>query len=303
VTDYSIQRGPWGKPWITRDHSPLDWGPDEAVRADRPLNGHLYDRVSDLSGNLDTKENLSPYHQAQAVMGMMMDRALAVQFKALMSEHGLGTWTKAKGEVKDLLKAARAAGGEEFKSGMGTGLHRYTMLRDKGIEPEFVTPEFEPWLDCYEQAMNEAKLKVLDWEQFVVTDDLENPGTKADIQVAGSFDKLVENTETGEVMIADFKSGKDDNRFAMKPTIQITAYAHGEQYDQETGRRWPIHDNVSLKTGLLIHAPFNGGGSPECTIYPLDLERGWELATMSRDITEARKMRVLVRDALARVKA
>ena len=45
-----------------------------------PVNGHLYVRPSDLSGNLDTKENLGPYQQCQAVTGMMLDKSLAIQY-------------------------------------------------------------------------------------------------------------------------------------------------------------------------------------------------------------------------------
>jgi hypothetical protein len=301
VTDYNIQRGPWGKPWVTRDFSALDWGPDEHYRPERPLNGFLYDRPSDISGNLDTKENLSPYHQCQAVTGLMLDRALAVQFKALVSEFGIHTWTQAKQEAKSLLKQARMAGGEEYKSGMGSALHRYTVLQDKGQEIHLPEREFEPWLDVYSEAM--ARYEVLDWEGFGVCDDLENPESPEDIRCAGNWDKLVRDTVTGEVMIADLKTGASDDKWAMKPTIQVAIYSRMQLYDQETGRRWPIHEDLSRSKGLLIHLPFSGGGTPECIIYPLDLERGWELAKQSMEITQARKMRAYKRDAVARAKA
>lgn len=301
MTDYSIKRGPWGKPWVTRDFGPLDW-PDGV---DKPLNGHLYQRPSDISGNLDTKENLSPYHQCQAVTGLMIGdvgRALAVQFKALISEFGIKTWENAKGDVKDLLRQARNNGGEEYKSGMGSALHRYSALVDKGRDIELPEVQLEPWLDCYQEAM-ESRFEVLDWEGFIVCDDLENPDTPADIRCAGNWDKVVRDKQTGEVMIADLKSGASDNEWAMKPTVQVAVYAHGVRYEQESGRRWPIHEELSLTRGVLIHLPFNGGGVPCCDIYPLDLVEGWRLAQMANDITAARKMRVYKRDALARVKA
>lgn len=299
MTDYTIQRGPWGKPWVTRNYEPLDWGLENA-RADKPLNGFLYERPSDISGNLDTKENLSPYHQCQAVTGLMMDRALAVQFKALVSEHGIHTWSNAKQEAKALLKQARMAGGEEYKSGMGSALHRYTVLKDKGQEIMLPERDFADWLDVYGEAM--SRYKVLDWEGFGVCDDLDNPDTPGDLRCAGNWDKLVEDTETGEVMIADLKTGASDNEWAMKPTIQVAIYSRMKFYDQQTGRRWPIHPDLSTSKGLLIHLPFNGGGDAECIVYPLDLDRGWELAQQSMDITQARKMRCYKKDAIARAK-
>lgn len=310
LTDYRIARGPWGKPWITRSHEPLDWGPDETHRLDKPLNGFLYERPSDISGNLDTKENLSPYHQCQAVTGLMMDKALATQFKALVSEFGIGTWTEAKQEAKALLAQARARGGEEHKSGMGSAFHRYAHLRDIGQEVTLPTEEMEPWLDCYQEAME--AWEVLDDECFIVVDDLDNPDSPDDLRAAGNFDRLLRAKRDivvakkvviaeGEVVIGDVKSGKQDDQFAMKPTIQVATYAHGTMYDQETGRRWPIHPDLSVTRGVLIHAPFNGGGVPQCNIYPLDLERGWELAKMSAHVTKARTMKCLKRDALAKV--
>ncbi|URP22559.1 Cas4 family exonuclease [Mycobacterium phage Huphlepuff] len=309
MTDYTIKRGPWGKPYVTRDYGPLDW----PQGADKPLNGFLYERPSDISGNLDTKENLSPYHQCQAVTGLMLDKALAIQFKALVAEHGIHTWNNAKQEAKALLSQARSRGGEEHKSGLGSGFHRYAHLRDIGqpIEPEHLKePTMEDWLDCYEEAM--SVFEVLDDECFVVCDDLDNPESPEDIRCAGNFDRLLRARRDivvggrvvipeGVVVIGDIKSGKQDNEYAMKPTIQVGIYAHGVRYEQETGRRWPIHPDLSLDTGVLIHVPYNGNGAPCCDIYPLDLQEGWRLAKLSADITQARKMRAYKRDAIARV--
>lgn len=289
MSDYSIKRGPWGKPWVTRDGEPLDWPEGER----QPLNAELYNRPSDISGNLDTKENLSPYHQAQAVLGVVTEpspHSLIKQFRALASEF-TDPWTSAKDEIKDLLKSARLMGGEERKSGSGAALHRYSVLVDKGIVPEYEMTDFEPWLKVYAEAMK--RFEVLAWEGFVVADP---------VCCAGSFDKLLRDRETGEVMIGDLKTGKSDADFAMSPTVQVAIYSRGDYYDQETGKRTPLQPAPSQTTGLLIHLPYNGGGEPECIIYPLDLERGWELAKTSLDVTVARKMRVYRKDALARAK-
>lgn len=295
MTDYTIKRGPYGKPWITRDGAPLDW-PDGV---DKPLNGHLYERISDLGGNLEDKSNLSPYHQAQAVLGTVTNRHLFMQFRALASEHQ-DPWNGAKREVKDLLYQARMAGGEEHKSGVGTGFHRYAHLVDEGVEIEYPVNELEPWLWCYGKAME--RFTVLSDEGFVVVDDLDDPGGPEDLRVAGSFDRILLDNETGEVMVADIKTGKADNEYAMSPTIQTAGYAHGKLFSQETGLRAEIHPALSATKTLLVHVPINGGGAPECCIYPLDQERGWDLAVKAVDASKAKKMRAAKRDVLSRAK-
>lgn len=316
MTDNKILRGPWGKPYVTRDGQPLQW---EDGKRD-PVNGHLYERPSDLSGNLDTKENLSPYHQCQAVTGMMLDKSLAVQFKALVSMHGIFVWDKAKDDVKQLLKDSKRAGGDEFKPNMGTGFGHYCALRDIKAEVTLPTPEFEPWLDCYDELM--APWEVLATEGFVAIDDLDNPGSPTDICGAGSFDRLLRAREDifigsgkskvlwvpqGAVVVADIKTGSQDDQYAMKVHIQVAGYAHGEYYDQETGKRAPLHADLLLDKGVMIHVPFQqqykrANAVPNGTTYGLDLEEGWRLCQMSADLTRARRMRLLVRDSLGRAK-
>lgn len=299
MTDYTIARGPYGKPWVTRDGLPLDWGPDPERPLDKPLNGHPYERISELGGNLEDKSNLSPYHQAQAVFGAVTNRHLFTQFRALASEFE-DPWNQAKREVKDLLYQARMAGGEEHKSGMGTGFHRYAHLVDEGMEIDHPVNFLEDWLWCYGEAMK--RFTVLMDEGFVVVDDLDDPGGREDLCVAGSFDRILLDNETGEVLLADIKTGKSDNEYVMSPTIQTSGYAHGRLYDQQTGVRSEIHPALSLTKTLLIHVPINSGKEPECCIYPLDAVRGWELACNAADAAKAKKMRAGKRDVLARAR-
>jgi hypothetical protein len=122
--------------------------------------------------------------------------------------------------------------------------------------------------------------EVLDAETFVVVDE---------VQAAGSMDRLLRHKATGRVVAADIKSGKSDPDYPLKVTIQTAMYAHGERYDQETGERLPLHPDVDLDHGLLIHVPIRTG-RPRAALYPLDLVRGWELAQMAVRVRDARKM-------------
>lgn len=251
---------------------------------------------------------------------MMLDKSLAVQFKALVAEFGIFVWDKAKDDVKALLRDAKRAGGDEFKPNMGSGFGQYCHLRDIKAEVTLPTPEFEPWLDCYDEIM--APWEVLSTEGFVAIDDLENPGAPTDICAAGSFDRMLRARQDifigkgasaklwvpeGAVIIADIKTGSQDDQYAMKVHIQVAGYAHGVFYEQETGRRTPLHSDLLLDKGVMIHVPFQqqyktDNAVPNGTTYGLDLVEGWRLCQMSADLTRVRRMRLLVRDSLDRAK-
>lgn len=264
---------------MSTDGLPLDWGDDDNP-LDKPRNAELYERTSNIAGFLDNKENLCPCFQAQAVFGICTQRtpALIAQFRALASEFA-DPWTEAKEEVKDLLRQARRLGGEETKSGLGTGIHRYCHLRDIGADINYPTLKMVEWLDAYSEQM--AQFEVLDAERFVVNDE---------IKAAGSYDRLLRDRNTGEILIGDIKSGASDADFALKATVQTAIYANSIKYDQGTGQREPL--NCSLTRAVLIHVPFNGGGEPRCNIYDLDIVEGWRLAKLAVQLPAARRMKV-----------
>ena len=89
----------------------------------------------------------------------------------------------------------------------------------------------------------------------------------------------------GRVVVADLKSGKSEAAYPFATTVQIATYAHGDRYDPETGERSPIHEDLDVTSGLLIHLPPSGG----CELYELDLIRGWQAAQLAVKVREAQK--------------
>ncbi|NKS98823.1 hypothetical protein GS498_20950 [Rhodococcus hoagii] len=135
-------------------------------------------------------------------------------------------WRSAKTQMKQLVARAQIAASSDDGSGKGTAFHEFTEIVDAGMEPEFMPPEFKPWMDCYRRVMDEYE--VLLAEGFVAVDEL---------QAAGSFDKLLRHRKTGRIQIGDLKTGASDPSYPLKAAIQFAAYAHGELYDQESGKR------------------------------------------------------------------
>lgn len=273
MTDYSIARGYGGRPWVTTDGQPLKWA------GRRPWNAHLYERVSDMAKVLDDGSGMTTWNCANTAFGIAKDRGLYEQFCAMADEHE-DPWNASKAmkaEIKGLVAQAQSIGGSDRKSGRGSGFHRSAHVVDEGRDLLYAPPEIIPYLECYAEAMQ--RYKVIGYERFIATDE---------VKAAGSADRIVVDTETGEVHVMDIKTGAHDPNYCMGVTVQVAIMANGEYYDQETGRREQI--DCSKVTGLLCHVPL--AEEPQCNIYPLDLERGWRLAKMVPEVLEARKMKV-----------
>lgn len=242
-----------------------------------PVNAEGYTRVSTLAGTLDDKSGLLEWSAANAMVGMVKDPSIAAQIGSLASKYD-NPWYVPEGKkaLKPLIKRAQESGGSDRASGMGTSFHEFTEVVDEGRWPEYAPSEMVPWLHAYREAMDDYEC--LGMELFVVNDEL---------KTAGSFDRLL-RTPSGKVVVSDSKTGRSDNAFPLKVSLQVSVYANSERYNQETGERTPIHPDLDKTTGLLVHAPILGGGKPEVKVYELDLVRGYELARLAVQVREAR---------------
>jgi hypothetical protein len=275
VTDYKIKRDFHGRPWITTDGGPLKYRPDRKS----PTNATAYTRISTLAEALDDKSGLLDWSACNAAIGVVRDPAIYAQIAHLTSAHR-DPWSipEAKQQLKPLVARAQQIAGCDDAAGLGTAFHGLTELVDSGIVPEFVPPPLRPWLDAYSKAME--PWEVLDSEVFVAVDELPS---------AGSMDRLLRHRRTGRVVAADIKTGQRDPEYPLKPTLQVAMYARGVRYDQQTGTRTPLHADLDLDHGLLIHVPIRTG-EPRAALYPLDLAEGWALAQVAVRVRAARRM-------------
>lgn len=279
ITDYLVKRDFYGRPWISQDGGPLRF---EKGRKS-PVNATAYTRVSTLAGALDDQSGLIDWSAANAAIGVVRDPAIYSQIATLASAHR-DPWNvpEAKTPLKELVQRAQKVAGSESAAGLGTALHGLTEIIDNGGEPEFVPPEMRPWLDEYRRTME--PWEVLATEVFVVIDEL---------KAAGSVDCILRHKVSGHIVCAEKKTGRNEPDYPLRVTVQLAAYAHGQRYDQKTGERLPLRVGVDLQKGLLIHIPIRTA-EPRCVLYPVDLQRGWELAELSMRVREVRKMSRLV---------
>lgn len=248
------------------------WGRPQILQADGKR--HPYTRVSTLAKALDDLNNLMAWKARKTAEGLVRRPDLLTRAAGALSTGDPDTDWPTKRELNSIVGEATEAAGATKGASAGTGFHSLTEALDRGVlDPTLVPQADRERLDDYRAAMD--GYEVLDIECFVVNDEL---------AAAGTFDRLVLCPD-GRVRVADLKSGKSEADYPLATTIQIAIYANGKRYDPETGQRAPLHADLDLTTGLLIHLPATGG----CAVLPLDLELGWKAAQLAAQVREVRK--------------
>ncbi|MGW0245099.1 PD-(D/E)XK nuclease family protein [Nocardia goodfellowii] len=216
-------------------------------------------------------------------IGVVKRRSLTQQISSLISRDGDLAYEKNKKQFFGILKAATEAAGSGTKAESGTAAHEFSEVIDRGEWPEYLPDELVGPMRAYQEAMQ--PVEVVDNEPFVVVDE---------INAAGSIDKLVRHN--GKVQVWDLKTGASTPKYPLAPLLQLAIYAHGERYNVETGERTPLHEDIDLSTGVMIHLPLQPvDGEYVCHLYELDLEFGWNAVHTALQVLEARKTASLKR--------
>lgn len=90
-----------------------------------------------------------------------------------------------------------------------------------------------------------------------------------------------------EKFIPTHNTGKWDADRPMSVTCQLTAYGTGEQYDQETNTRSPLHEMINQRWGVMVHFPIMAK-EPEVKFYWVDLALGLEACLLAKQIDAMR---------------
>lgn len=255
MTDH-IKRDRWDRPLI------IPPGGGEPV---------AYARPSKLAKSLDDQYQLMQWQNRKTLEGVLRRPDLMTRTAGVIAKGDPDTDWPTKQALNAIAAEAREASGSSKGSSAGTGFHHLTDAYDSGEPPAFVPPGDAERLERYIETTQH--IDWLDIETFIVNDD---------VTAAGTFDRLGRLPD-GRVVVADLKSGKSEADYPLSTAIQIAIYARGKRYNHETGERSPLHPELDLSTGLLIHLPPRrvvkgvevGGG---CELYELDLDKGWKAA-------------------------
>ena len=231
-----------------------------------------YTRVSTLAKALDDLNDLMAWKARKTAEGLVRRPDLLTLISGAIANGDPDTDWPTKKALNAAVEQAMEAAGASKGATAGTGFHLLTEAIDKGNEPLFASEADQVRLDAYREAT--ASIEWLEIELFVVNDQ---------VRAAGTFDRLGRLPD-GRVVVADLKSGKSESAYPFATTVQIATYANGHRYDPETGNRSPLHADLDVSTGLLIHLPPSGG----CALYELDLARGWQAAQLAAQVRDAR---------------
>lgn len=273
ITDHTVPRDRYGRPLL--------YPPGGGERVP-------YTRASTAKGWTDSKEGLIAWKASQAMLGLMKSRPLQARVAAIAARNG--SYSTDKTALKELVETATTIAGAQAGADLGTACHEMTELIDAGqFDWEYAPEALKGPLEAYQEAM--SVLEVVDTEVFVAVDE-------GDLRIAGSMDRMVRHPSLNGVVVADLKTGAQENRYPLGCMTQVAIYARGSRYSDEnfpnyvTGDpvRSELHPEINTSTGLMIHLPLEKiRGKYVCNLYTLDLESGWRNLLLGHQVQSARR--------------
>ena len=230
----------------------------------------------------DGKKRL-PYRRTTTFVGVLDDMNGLMKWKARQVAIGMG-------QRKDLVLSAAAArptdnktlndiaekAAEHAKASSaattGTALHTLTERIDQGEEIGEIPVEYMADIDAYRKATEHIEWRGI--ETFRVHDKW---------QVAGTADRLGLFPHSERLRICDIKTGSVD--YPHKMAMQLSMYARMVPYMIATDERTEDPLPIDLNTGIIIHLP---AGKGECTLYEIDLVKGWGACLIAKKVWDWR---------------
>lgn len=250
-----IERDRWGRPKILQSN-----GLSKA-----------YVRASTMAKALDDGKALSDWKARTVGKGVATNPDLIANFAVVdIDDPGDG-----KKRAAELVEMAMERAGASRKRELGTALHSFTELIDRGEHIAHVPEALQPALRSYVRETH--GIRWLAYEQFVVNDEHE---------VAGTADRFGHRADWRLPRVLDVKTGRVDYG-GLSFAAQLAIYASGRMYDPLTGERADLPFPVDQEVGIIIHLD---PVTSTTTLYPIDLALGRRAIAAAIQVRELRKI-------------
>jgi hypothetical protein len=248
-----------------------------------------YTRATTFAKSISDTFALGKWGERMAIKGL----ALRPDLFALTAATPLDDKDKLNQIAEDAKTAANAKGA----ANLGTALHAFTEAVDRGETPDVPQPWDQDVL-AYQQLVQEAGLTFL-------PEHIERVVVVPQFEVAGTFDRIAclakdltaerpgrepIHLPAGTWVVDDTKTGRDLSYGWNEIAIQLALYAHAEGIWNGGEQRWEPMPPVDQRIGLVVHLPV---GQAKATLYAVDIEAGWEAATLCEQVRAWRKRRAL----------
>lgn len=255
-----------------------------------------FTRASTLGGALEHQGGLHRWKSAVAVYGVVKSRTLAKRARAV---DGYSRRDQ-KDELYEIVDKAQAFAESDSAANHGTALHSlFQRIAEGETVPELVErdacdPDDVPALQAFADAL--SRWDVLYCERRVVCDEAQAAGkydlivtARRPMPVTDKAGRVIDVILPGQRIVVDNKTSGSADFFGEKFTVQLWVYAHGRDYDKDTGERTEV--GCSKRWALILHVP---SGTDETTAVAewhwVDLSIGEKLVRDARDVLEDRKL-------------
>jgi hypothetical protein len=261
-------------------------------------------RASTLGGALERQTGLERWKAAVAMWGVVRSRTLAKRVRAVDGY----SRPDQKTELYEVLDKAKAYAESDSAANHGTALHSLFQRIAEGetveelVERGATDEEDVPALVAFADAL--SRWDVLYCERRVVCDEAQAAGkydlivtARRPMPVTDKAGRVIDVILPGERIVVDNKTSGSADYFGEKFTVQLWVYAHGRDYNKETGERTEV--GCSKRWALILHVPSGTGldeeGKPSAEggiaeWHWVDLSIGEKLVRDARDVLEDRKL-------------
>lgn len=272
------------------DLAPLGRGGVPRDRWERPLlykadgtGPFPYTSASTVADTLADDYGLNRWDRRMIAKGVGMDNELSAMagsstYSTALGERDQGKNREAGRLLDEIVERGRDRALAHQKRDWGTAFHQLTEDRDPlGDMSDAMRADVE----SFWEALDRLRITVLATEVFVAWDEL---------MIAGTFDHLAIAPWAPLPFVIDKKTGV---LHPEKDMVQLTPYARGDIYeidDDGNHKRTSFAERFGMKVdttfGITAHTPALSG---KTTLYPHDLDAGYESAKLAMKVREHRK--------------